>query len=85
MCFYSYNKKEKVSITSNDPCVFSLRPCVVTLVPVSDPEGEGKLTSRVSKFSADWGFLIRASSFAKRLSCLLSAPGMIPQARVLLK
>ncbi|TNN49278.1 hypothetical protein EYF80_040515 [Liparis tanakae] len=46
-------------------------------LPASDREGKDKLTSRVSKFSADCGFLIRDSSLFSRLSSLLSAPSMI--------
>lgn len=40
-------------------------------------EVKAKLTSRVSKFNADCGFLIRDSSFFSRLSSLLSAPSMM--------
>lgn len=37
-----------------------------------------RLTSSVSKLSADCGFLIRLSSLLSRLSSLLSAPSMVP-------
>lgn len=39
--------------------------------------GKCKLTSRVSRFRADCGFLIRESSFFSWLSSLLSAPCML--------
>lgn len=47
-------------------------------LPATEPAGKRKLTSSVSKLSADCGFLIRLSSFCSRLSSLLSAPNMIP-------
>lgn len=60
----------------SEPHKSHLNDSDVKLTPKKDLKRR-ELTSRVSKFRADCGFLMRDSSFFSRPSTLLSAPGMM--------